>query len=185
MLSGIDMVKPKKYDYTEIEYEYFDLDLCLQKAQILNLLEKSTPQKVRRFNSNGTYWVFDDVVNCFKIVINGGELYLTEYVATFMIFMDFILELLCFNDKRLICPFEDEGYFTLITITPIDENFIVWYNNYNQFNRKGISLWQNKFCLRPGGKTETNTPLPVHRKVSPKPRSIIFFTRLLIFKILI
>lgn len=118
------MVKPKKYDYTEIEYEYFDLDLCLQKAQILNLLEKSTPQKVRRFNSNGTYWVFDDVVNCFKIVINGGELYLTEYVATFMIFMDFILELLCFNDKRLICPFEDEGYFTLITITPIDENFI-------------------------------------------------------------
>ena len=108
------MVKPKKYDYTEIEYEYFDLDLCLQKAQILNLLEKSTPQKVRRFNSNGTYWVFDDVLNCFKIVINGGELYLTEYVATFMIFMDFILELLCFNDKRLICPFEDEGYFSKV-----------------------------------------------------------------------
>ena len=108
MLSGEIMAKPKKYDYPEIEYSYYDMDLCLQKDRILELLSLSTPKKVLRFNSKGSYWGFCEYANTYHLVINGGILHFTTYVDSFSDVINFFDELMHSNNKTLICPFKAE-----------------------------------------------------------------------------
>mgnify|MGYP006916049180 FL=1 len=135
------MVKAKKYDYSEIEYSNYDLDLCLQKDLVCNLLKKSTPNKVARFNSKGSYWGFTEYADVYHIAINGAPLHFTTYVDSFDTVINFIDELMYEDNKILICPFADEGSYDLIVITPFNEDYI----RCTTFGEKGYSNRESIF----------------------------------------
>lgn len=137
------MVKEKLYSYFAIEHVDFAFDLCEEKEAFLNELKKSEPQKVKNFNSKGTYWSLkhDNIVSDFNLCINDGNLYTTNY-ALFSLdeFLDFLLQLAYYDDKSLVCYFVDENQFDSITIIPIEKGLIrvTTYDdigNYNEVNQ--------------------------------------------------
>ena len=136
------MVKLKKYDYNKIEYSYFDLDYCNQKEKIKILLKNSIPKKVKSFSSKGSYWSFGDYTDIYHIVVNNGELHLTTYFNSFSIVFDFFNELMHFDNKALLYPFEDEGRYNLLLAIPVCSKNIrcVIFDEKERHNRNSLFI---------------------------------------------
>lgn len=121
------MIKDRTDDFFMLNHVDFAFDLCNEKEEIIKVLETSVPQKVIKFNSKGTSWSLTRraIVRHFDFFINGGNLYSTDYVGfSFFDFLEFLVQSAYYDDKPLLCAFEDEAEYDCLTTIPIDKEYI-------------------------------------------------------------
>lgn len=119
------MIKDKLYNYFSINHADYDFNLCEEKEDFLQGLEKSTPEKVKKFHTKGTNYhlKYNNIVSHFTLCINRAILCTTDYCDfSLWEFVEFLKNLAYYDNKLLMCSFHDEGQFFILTAFPYGEN---------------------------------------------------------------